>query len=239
MLPALRRAVIVCTVAAVVGGWFYARNLALYGYLYPQDLETHSLMFSMPPGERHASDYLRVPLATWTDPQVLNPDLLRSIWGTTYVSAWYEGHGHFLPQRDPLVSRVGTALLLLALLPTLAFAVGLARSFRQAALDPRAPETALLLLTGATLAGYLVFTWANPWFATVKASYLLGISVPFAYFASDSLARWTARSGPLAAIVWALLGALLVGVCAAFTYGIGLWNLTPPGVLPGMEWQAN
>ena len=75
-------------------------------------------------------------------------------------------------------------------------------------------------------------------FATVKASYLLGISVPFAYFASDSLSRWTERGGLAAIVVWTLLGVLLMGVCAAFTYGIGLWNLTPPGVMPGLQWQT-
>ena len=106
----------VAIVAGVVGGWFYVRNLALYGYIYPQDLSTHSVMFSMPPGERHVTDYLRVPLATFTDPQVLHPDLLRSVWGTTYLSAWYEGHGHFLPKHEPRVKRIGTTLLLLALL---------------------------------------------------------------------------------------------------------------------------
>jgi hypothetical protein len=233
-----KRAAVVCAVAALVGGWFYARNLALYGYLYPQDLETHEVMFSMPPGERHVADYFRVPLATFTDPQVLNPDLLQSIWGTTYLSAWYEGHGHFLPQHDPLVPKLGTTLLVLALLPTFAFFAGAVRAFRRAVDDPRAPETALLLLTGATVAGYVVFTWANPMFATVKASYLLGISVPFAYFASDSLTRWTERGGAAGFAVWALLGALLLGVCVAFTYGTSLWNLTPPGVMPGLRWQT-
>lgn len=237
-LPALGRAALVCGVAALVGGWFYARNVALYGYVYPQDLSTHAVMFSMPPGERHLGDYLRVPLATWTSPQVLHPDLLRSVWGTTYVSAWYEGHGHFLPRGDPRVRWMGSLLLLLALLPTAALGVGAVRGARRAVSDARAPDAALLLLTGATLAGYVAFTWSNPWFATVKASYLLGIGVPFAYFASDPLARWLDRGGIVGAVVAALLGAWILGVCVAFTYGIGMWNLTPPGVLPGLPWQA-
>jgi len=236
LTAAARRAAVVAIVAGVVGGWFYVRNLALYGYIYPQDLSTHSVMFSMPPGERHVTDYLRVPLATFTDPQVLHPDLLRSVWGTTYLSAWYEGHGHFLPKHEPRVKRIGTTLLLLALLPTVAFGVGAKRAVRRAWREPRGPDAALLLLTGLTLLGYVGFTWANPMFATVKAGYLLGIGVPFAYFASDALAGWISRGGVVAALVWIVLGALLVGVCLAFTYGIGLWNLTPPGVTPGLQW---
>ena len=236
LTTAARRAAVVAIVAGLVGGWFYVRNLALYGYIYPQDLSTHSVMFTMPPGERHVTDYLRVPLATFTDPQVLDPDLLRSVWGTTYLSAWYEGHGHFLPKKNSRVKHVGTVLLSLALLPTVAFGVGAARAVRRAWHEPRGPDAALVLLTGLTLLGYIGFTWTNPMFATVKASYLLGMGVPFAYFASDALAGWTSRGGVAAALVWFVLGALLVGVCLAFTYGIGVWNLTPPGVMPGLQW---
>lgn len=236
LATAARRSAVVVAVAFCVGGWFYARNLALYGYIYPQDLSTHSLMFTMPPGERHVGDYLRIPLATFTDPQVLDPDLLHSIWGTTYVTLWYEGHGHFLPAKDPAVKRFGMVLLVLALLPTAAFLAGAWRAFRRAWRDPRAPDAAMVLLVALSLAGYVVFTWSNPWFATVKASYLLGISLPFAYFASDALWHWTRRSQDVAIAVWIVLGVLLVGICLAFTVDIGLWNLTPPGALPGLDW---
>lgn len=235
---ALRRAAVVAIVALAVGGWYYARNLVLYGYLYPQDLSTHSLMFDMPPGERHPGDYLRFPLATFTDPQVLNEDLLHSIWGSTYVTLWYEGHGHFLPKDEPAVKRLGTALLVLAILPTLAFGVGLVRAVRRALSDPRAPESPMVLLVFATLAGYVIFTWSNPWFATVKASYLLGIAVPFAFFASDTLTRWAHRNGDVGVAVGITLAALLLLVCAAFTTDIGLWNLSPDGALPGLRWRA-
>jgi len=233
---AVRRAAVVAGVALLVGGWFYARNLALYGYLYPQDLETHAVMFSMPPGERQVLDYLRVPVATFTHPRALHPDLLRSVWGTTYVSAWYEAHGHFLPKHDPRVLSAGSVLLVLGLLPSLAFGVGAVRGIRRAWRQPRGPDTALLALTALTLLGYVGFTWMNPMFATVKAGYLLGLGLPFAYFASDALAGWLARGGWLAACIWLALGALALGVCITFTYGLGLWNLTPPGVTPGLQW---
>lgn len=240
-LVAIRRGAIVGVVALLVGGWFYGRNLALYGYLYPQDLATHELMFDMPPGERHVSDYLRIPIATFTDPQVLNPDLLHSVWGSTYVTLWYEGHGHFLPKNEPAVARLGTALLALALLPTLAFGIGFFRAVRRGWRDPRSPDVPMVSLVVLTILGYVVFTWNNPWFATVKASYLLGISIPFAYFASDVLSDWTRTTGSKwagdrAVATWAILGALLMGIVVAFTTDIGLWNLTPDGALPGLQW---
>ncbi len=238
LAPALRRAAVIAGVALLVGGWYYGRNLALYGYLYPQDLSTHSLMFSMPPGERHVLDYFYVPLATFTDPQVLNEDLLESIWGSTYVTLWYEGHGHFLPKNEPAVARLGAALLVLALLPTLAFVIGFGRAIRRGLQDPHSPDAPLAMLSLLTGAGYVVFTWGNPWFATVKASYMLGIALPFAYFASAVLSDWMRGSGDRAIAISIILGALLVGICAAFTTDIGLWDLTPNGALPGLHWDG-
>jgi len=54
----------------------------------------------MPPGERSVGDYLRLPWATFLDPQVMNDDLLRSVWGTTYASIWFDSHRHFLPRGE-------------------------------------------------------------------------------------------------------------------------------------------
>ena len=238
-LPAALRCVaVIGGVALVVGGWYYLRNLALYGYLYPQDLATHSVMFEMPPGTRSIGDYFRIPLATWTDPQPLAPDLLHSIWGATYMSAWHEGHGHFLPANNPTAKRMGTLILVLALLPTAAFVAGIGRGARRALRAPEGPDTPLLLLVALTAAGYVAFTWGNPWFVTVKASYLLGLSVPFAFYASEMLASWTEGSGAGALCVWGGMAALLLAVCATFTYGIGLWELTGPGILPGLDWSS-
>ena len=53
------RCLVLGVAALCVGGWFYARSLWLYGYLYPHDLAVHRIMFTMPPGERQALDYLR------------------------------------------------------------------------------------------------------------------------------------------------------------------------------------
>ena len=67
---------------------------------------------------------------------------------------------------------------------------------------------------------------------------MLGISVLFAYFASGVLSDWMRGNGDRATAIGVVLGALLVGVCAAFTVDIGLWNLTPDGALPGLRWEG-
>lgn len=202
-----------------VGGWFYLHNWFSYGYFYPQDLAIHQTMFELPPGERGLLDYLRIPLATWTDPQVLNPDLLRSVWGSTYATVYFDGHRHFLPNSVG-ASRLGSALLVLALLPVAAFVVGLWRGFRRALSNPGGRDSLWLAMVAITLAGYAAFTWSNPWFVTLKGSYLLVLCVPFAVYASEVLADWLRRPGMTGKALAASLLAGVVLVSAGFSLGL-------------------
>jgi hypothetical protein len=228
-----RRALVHCTllggVALAVGGWYYLRNVWLYGYLYPQDLAVHAKMFDMPPGSRSVLDYLRVPLATFTDPQLLAPGLLHSVWGSTYDTVWFDGHRHFLA-RATAVTRMGTVITLLALVPTSAFVVGLAGGVRRALARPGGVDTLLVALTGLTLAGYVAFTWSNPWYVTVKGSYLLGLTVPFAVYASGTLRGWTRAAGVRGWSVRGALAALLLAVVVTFTIGPVFVKLDGPGL---------
>ncbi len=222
LLRTTRLCVMVALVAGVVGGWFYARNLVLYGYLYPYDLPVHAEMHLQEPGERTLLDYVYVPLSTFTDSVSLGPDLLHSVWGGTYVTLWFDGHRHFLPAKGPLVQRLGTAVLLLALLPTLAFLIGAVSGIRRMVLRTGEADPPLLLLVGFTLGGYVLFTWRNPWYSTVKGTYLLGAMLPFAFYASETLARWTAGRGLLRTATWTVLAALAIVVTLAFSYGL-IW----------------
>ena len=222
LLRFTRLCVIVVLVAGVVGGWFYARNLILYGYLYPHDLAVHAEMHLQEPGERSLVDYAYVPLSMFTDSVSVGPDLLHSVWGGTYVTLWFDGHRHFLPTQGPVVQWVGTAILLLALLPTIAFFIGAGSGIRRTVLRYGKPDLPLLLLVGLTVAGYVLFTWRNPWYSTVKGSYLLGAMLPFAFFASEPLARWTAGRGLRRTATWTALAALAGSVTLAFSYGL-LW----------------
>jgi hypothetical protein len=232
--PAVARIAAVVLLATVVGGWYFARNRVLYGYFQPFGLPAHEVMFEMPPGERGPVDYLWIPLATWTDPQLLQPDLLRSLWGSTYATVWFDGHRYFLPRDSQAVRRLGTATLLLALLPTAAFAIGLAGGLRRSLRPTRAPDTPLLLLSALTLLGFAVYNWQNPWFAVVKGTTLLGLSLPFAYYASEVLDRWTRRRGAIAALVWTLLAALAVSVVLSCTFNLAFEKTE----VSGLQWRV-
>jgi 4-amino-4-deoxy-L-arabinose transferase-like glycosyltransferase len=220
----MRPALLFAAVAALVGGWYYARNLAGWGYLYPHGLEVHGRMFEMPPGTRSIGDYLNIPWATFIDPQVMSPDLLRSIWGTTYASIWFDAHRHFLPRELASVNLAGFAILSLALLPAAAFARGALRGTRRALRSPGGPDTLFTLMIGLTLAGYVLFTWRNPWFAVVKGSFLLGISVPVSYYASEVLDEWLEPGGMRAVLIWCALATLVACVALTFTHHELFWN---------------
>ena len=215
--------------ACVVGGWPYVRNLVEFGYLYPYDLQVHAVMHTMPPGERALVDYLRVPLATFTMPFALHPQLIHSVWGTTFTTIWYDGHRVVLPRWDQDIMRLGSAMLLLALLPTAAFAVGLWRGLRRAFARPGGIDTLFLLLVVFTVAGYTAFTWRNPWYATLKGSYLLGLLVPFGFYASEVLADWVRRPGLRQGFVWTALVALLTLSAAVFTLDLVFAKKEGPG----------
>jgi hypothetical protein len=162
---------------------------------------------------------------------MLEPSLLRSVWGGTYVTTWFDGHRFFLPADDDAVRRLGTATLLLALLPTGAFVAGLGRGARRGLRDPSAADVPLVLATAFTLAGYALYTWRNPWFAVVKGTSLLGLALPFAFYASEEIARWSKRRG-----VALLVGAWLLALAACVAAGTTFEGLFPRPELPGLAW---
>jgi len=227
------RVAVLLAVALLVGGWFYARNQLSHGSPLPQGLPAHERMFTMPPGERGVLDYVRFPLATFTDPQLLNADLLHSVWGSTYASVWFDAHRYFLPTDSDAVRRLGGLTLLLALLPTWAFGIGVARGARRWWRGDDGPDAPLVLMVGATLAAYAFYSWQNPWFAVLKGTALLGLSIPYAYYASEVLSLWIRRGRLAAVVIGACLLALALCVLLSCTFG-GVFERT---ALPGLEWE--
>jgi len=204
----------------LLGGGYYARNWLQYGFVYPHGLGQHAVMSQMPPGSREWLDFVRFPFAVFSDPQLLAPDLLRSVWGSTYTTWWFDGIRKFLPVDDALATTVGSVMLALAVIPTAAFVAALWSGLRRALRRPGGVDTPLLLLVAASLAGYVMFNWRNQVYATLKGSYLLGLSVPFAYYTSEGLDRWMARSPALRAVLLGVLAALFALSALVFSYGL-------------------
>jgi hypothetical protein len=231
---ALRSAAIFAAAAGLVGGWFYLRNLWLHGYLYPHGLSSHAVMFEMPPGERGLTDYLSFPLAAFGAAQASDPALLHSVWGTTHASLWFDAHRHFLPKRAPGLELAAHLLLVSALLPTAAFGVGLLRGARRALFEASGPDRLLVALALGMLAGYVLFTFRNPWFVTVKGSFLLGLATPFAVYASETLDGWLAAGRARALALGGVLAVLFATSLVTFTYQ-GVFEKWEP---PGVDWRS-
>jgi hypothetical protein len=75
----------------------------------------------------------------------------------------------------------------------------------------------LVLLTGLSFAGYAAYTWHNPWFVVVKGTSLLGLCLPYAYYASGELSR-LARRRPARILIGAWLAALAACVAAGTSF---------------------
>jgi len=231
---ALRSAAAFAAAAALVGGWFYLRNLGQYGYLYPHGLAAHAVMLEMPPGERGLADYLAFPRAAFSGAQAADPSLLHSVWGSTYASIWFDPHRHFLPKRAPGLTLAARVILVSALVPTAAFVLGLLRGARRAWRERSAADRLLVGVVGLMLAGYVAFTFRNPWFVTAKGSFLLGLATPFAVYASEVLDGWLSAGRLRALALGGILLALFAASVTTFTYQ-GVFQKWEP---PGPEWRS-
>jgi len=220
--------------ATLVGGWFYLRSLWLYGYLYPHGLSPHSEMFEMPPGVRGLGDYLTFPLATFSAAEIIDAPLLRSVWAGTYASLWFDPHRHFLPKQAPGLEWVARVILVTALLPTAAFLAGLWRGAGRAIRERSASDRLLIGVVVGMLAGYVLFTARNPWFVTVKGSFLLGLATPFAVYASETLERWLGAGRVRGGIVAATLLVLFTASAATFVFD----GAFPKKEMPGVDWRG-
>ena len=135
-------------------------------------------MRSQPPGERHVSDYVSLPLRAFLAPHHSAPGLERSVPGLLYASTWADGHGEFLPASVPGLLAAASMLAVGGIVPTLLAAAGLLRLLHQ---PRRFGAAAGPLLFGALLLAALVrYTWVLPAYSAVKASYLLPATLPAA-----------------------------------------------------------
>jgi hypothetical protein len=65
---------------------------------------------------------------------------------------------------------------------------------------------------------------------------MLGLCVPFAFYASEVLSSWLRLGGIRSALTWAVLSALLVGVVCTFTFAEVFWS-TELMWKAGVDWE--
>jgi len=200
----LLRGVTISGVALLLAAPYYTRNVGAFGTPfqlsrdYPLIIQVEA---DQPPGERGIGDYFRFSPRMFSEPNPLAEHMLHSVWGTVYLNFWADVFRE--SDRERALDAEGsnrpttTAMALAGLVPTALAIFGALLAARDVrAGRRRSIYGPLLLLSGATLASFAIFAWRVPIWSALKASYLLGLSLPYGVFLARALEQ-LAHAGPL------------------------------------------
>jgi tetratricopeptide (TPR) repeat protein len=228
----LVRGALIAGIALALAFPYYARNVRAFGTPF-QLSRDYPLIAQVegdqPPGERSLSDYFRISPRMFNDANPLAPHLLHSVWATVYLNVWADIFRESDVERalDAERSKRSSTrwMSLLGIFPTGLAGLGAALALRDVRNGRRRTVyVPLLLLAGATLASFAVFAWRVPIWSALKASYLLGLSLPYGVFLARAVESLAAR-GPL----WWRAGPLaLVGAISAAAAVVALEGVVLP-----------
>jgi tetratricopeptide (TPR) repeat protein len=222
------RGAMIAGIALAMAFPYYARNVRDFGTPF-QLSRDYPLIAQVegdqPPGERVLSDYFRISPRMFSDPNPLASHLLHSIWGTVYLNVWADIFRESDVERALDAERskrpATTWMTALGIFPTALAWLGAALALRDVKRGRRRPfYVPLLLLAGATLASFVLFTWRVPIWSAVKSSYLLGLTLPYGVFLARGVEGLAAR-GPiwLRAVPPAAVGAISVAAAVVALEG--------------------
>ena len=187
----------------LVCGWFYGRNILIYGTPFKMSRETFVLQRyenMQTKGRRTIWEYVlfdpvilrrpqwprAVPLVEEIPTEREYSAARESVLTGIYANAWFDGYGGWvLPavHQDNTVRRAGQILLTLGLVPSILCLVGIAVAVRR--LWQRGWDDTLVAMVStfaAMLAVLVQGTIAVPVHAAVKATYLLPVSAVFGFW---------------------------------------------------------
>jgi tetratricopeptide (TPR) repeat protein len=204
---------------------YYARNVRQFGTpfelsrSYPLVAEVER---DQKPGTRSWLDYVRVPVGLLVDPDPRSPHMLHSVWGTAYADAWADVFRESDVERALVSHASGRAMMLAGLFPSALAAFGAVLALRDVRGGRRRPVyVALWVHAVVTLAAFALFSWRVPIWSALKASYLLGLSLPFGVFLARGVEALATRSQPaLRGASFAALAAIALGSCVVGMSGV-------------------
>src|SRR6185369_3135721 len=193
---------VVAAVVLAVCGWFYARNAITYGNPFQMSREQLFLAHvenSQPQGRRALLEYVLFDPLILGEPQWPRGEplygrvrlsdysaLRHSIPTGLYANTWFDGYGAFvLPpiEWSATVLGAGQALLTLGMVPTLVMMLGVWTGLGDLRRRRWDDTLVTMLLASASMAAIVVLgTRSVPTQAAVKATYLMPISVAFAFW---------------------------------------------------------
>ena len=208
--PALRHLGVVVAALLVVSGWYYGRNVATYGspfVLSRGEFMVRHVENWQTKGKRGLLEYVlfdpmilrrpqwprSIPLFGEVPRGTVRGALRESVPTGLYATAWFEGFDSWLlpsVYTSELARRAGQALLCLGAVPTLLVLLGIAvavgRLVRRGWDDVLGP---LLLTFGCGVVVFVFHTHAAPMHLSVKATYLMPVTVIFGFWFALGLAR--------------------------------------------------
>ncbi|MEE2674765.1 MAG: hypothetical protein VX466_13270 [Myxococcota bacterium] len=208
----------------------YGRNLAEFGTPFMTSAAVHEvarIQAEQPPGERGVLDFVRFPIDVFNDSLPTSPHMLHAVWPTTYLNVWFDTFREsqlpfardLIP--DPFIHRMTILFGILGLVPTLVALYGAGLSARRALRDPAdCLDLGMLLLAVGTVSAFVLFAALVPTWAALKASYLLNLSLPFAFFTARGAQALAARNAPLGVLPGASVGLAAIAVVLAFSSGL-------------------
>jgi tetratricopeptide (TPR) repeat protein len=229
--------VIVGSVMMMVCGWYYARNVSLYGTPFKLSREEFMVAHvenTQPHAERGILDYITFDPMIFRRPEwprsfvpgeskgpggILVP-VRNSVWTGMYVNAWFEGFGGgwVLPAvtQSDLARHSGQALLVLGAVPSGLVLLGLWTALARLRREGWDDTIVAMLLTFAAMVGIFIHgTRVVPIPASVKATYFIAIAVPFSFWFAlglERLGRWRPGWLRLVGLECAALAVLSVAV---------------------------
>jgi tetratricopeptide (TPR) repeat protein len=205
------RGVIIAGVVSLVAAPFFARNWFEYdapSRLGTQFPDTARIEASQPPGSRSWLDFVYIPPGLFSNSAPDQEPLVHSVWGSAYAQTWADLRPawNIIWQQRP-IREARRAMLILGVIPTLlALAGGILAAADVRRGSHRRVYIPLLSLAAFSVLAFAGFAIAVPRFSATKATYLLGLTVPFAVFSAraiDALRTkpWIGRFAALAVVV--------------------------------------
>ena len=198
------RLVAIAGAALVIAGPFYLRTWMEYGTPFQLSRDFSPMAeveVVQPPGHRGWVDFVSLSPRLFVDPSGDAPHLLHSVWGSVYLNMWFDTYGvSQIPltgwdSKQPRSEALTRLFAALGVGPTLLALFGALLSLRALATRRSFPDLSMLLLCLLSLVSFVVFCVRVPSWAALKASYLMALSLPYAFFvargARDLAARGT------------------------------------------------
>jgi tetratricopeptide (TPR) repeat protein len=224
---AVRRAIVLAAVVGVLAGPYYARNFARYGTPFRMNRDfalTAEVEEAQAPGSRSWRDLVSLSPRLLSDPRPGAAHLLHSIWGSAYVNAWSDARALWnrLPEPDAeRLRRARVAMVRLGLLPTALAILGAMAAIGDIRRGRRVGSyLPLLVFAGLALFAFAVFSLRVPRISALKASYLMGLSLPYGVFVARGVEALAHGRGRALAIV-GCIAVVAPAVAAAAIYRVG------------------